>query len=174
MMREAVAHLRNEEYILIDAGAKTFLLGDIRIQSCYENAREKLGELIVHQEVLVPDVGWIQDYVTKMPDLAWDIIDFSEKPLSICLPGGRHVAEGLLENDGGLFVRVCKEKAIHKLIYNFGRGVFCLHLKASAKDVGVLTLDKKVLHLQASEIGFEPNPKRMSLGLEGEVKFWDA
>lgn len=49
-------------------------------------------------------------YVNDIPDVAYDLIEFSEKPLTIIFDGGRNLAPNLLAEDGSVGIRVTKEE----------------------------------------------------------------
>lgn len=49
-------------------------------------------------------------YVSDIPDVAYDLIEFSEKPLTIIFDGGRNLAPNLLAEDGSVGIRVTKEE----------------------------------------------------------------
>ena len=45
-------------------------------------------------------------YIDEVPSLAWDLIELSEKPLTIIYDGARNVAPNLMAEDGSLAIRV--------------------------------------------------------------------
>lgn len=71
--------------------------------------------------VLLPDAGLLDRYLVRVPDLAWDLIEFAEKPLTIVYPQGKNVPPNLLGADGSLAIRVVKEGFCHGLLQAFGR-----------------------------------------------------
>src|SRR4051794_16062271 len=46
--------------------------------------------------ILISDIGQLYDYVEKIPEIAWDMADFAENPLTIIYPKGKRVAQELL------------------------------------------------------------------------------
>jgi L-threonylcarbamoyladenylate synthase len=73
--------------------------------------------------VLISDINQLHDYVQKVPDIAWDIIEFAEKPLTVIYPRGKNVAPGVLATDGSIAVQLVRDEFCHKLIRKFGRGI---------------------------------------------------
>jgi L-threonylcarbamoyladenylate synthase len=73
--------------------------------------------------VLVDHVGKIQNYVGQMPDIAWDLIEMSDKPLTIIYPGARNLASGLLAEDGSVGIRVTREPFSAKLCETFRKPI---------------------------------------------------
>lgn len=49
-------------------------------------------------------------YVGNVPEVAYDLIEFSEKPLTIIYDNGRNLAPNLLAEDGSVGIRVTKEE----------------------------------------------------------------
>jgi L-threonylcarbamoyladenylate synthase len=73
--------------------------------------------------VLISDIGQLHDYVQKVPDIAWDIVEFAEKPLTVVYPKGKNVAPGVLASDGSIAVQLVRDEFCQKLIRKFGRGI---------------------------------------------------
>lgn len=58
---------------------------------------------------LVADLGALERTVEGIPEVAYDLIEFSERPLTIIYDKGTGVAPNLLANDGTLAVRITRE-----------------------------------------------------------------
>ena len=52
----------------------------------------------------------LQGYIEEIPDMAWDLIELSTRPLTIIYPGAKNVAPSLLAEDGSLGIRISQEK----------------------------------------------------------------
>ena len=59
--------------------------------------------------VLVDTSVKVDFYVQDVPEVAWDLIDVSEKPLTIIYSGARNLAPNLLAEDGSVGIRVTNE-----------------------------------------------------------------
>lgn len=59
--------------------------------------------------VLVDSVARIQNYVDEVPEMAWELIELSEKPLTIIYPDAKNLAENILADDKSIGIRVTKE-----------------------------------------------------------------
>lgn len=73
--------------------------------------------------VLVDNIGKIQTYTEHMPDIAWDLIEMSEKPLTVIYPKARNLAPELSAEDGSVGIRVTKENFSRKLCETFRKPV---------------------------------------------------
>ena len=51
----------------------------------------------------------LQGYVGEVPDLALDLIEMSEEPLTIIYDGAKNIAHNLIADDGSLGIRITKE-----------------------------------------------------------------
>lgn len=71
--------------------------------------------------VLVDKADNISRYVQTVPEVAWDLIELSDKPLTLVLPNGRGVAENLLPEDHSIGVRVTTNEFCSRLIHKLGR-----------------------------------------------------
>ena len=50
--------------------------------------------------------GRLPFYVETVPDMAWDLVELTTKPLTIIYPGARNVAPSLVAEDGSIGIRV--------------------------------------------------------------------
>lgn len=73
--------------------------------------------------VLVDCAGRIQNYITEMPDIAWDLIEVSNKPLTIVYPNAKNLAHNLLAEDKSVGIRVTNESFSHQLCARFRKPI---------------------------------------------------
>ena len=59
---------------------------------------------------LMDAVGRVDYYFDRVPEIAWDLWDVTDKPLTLILPHARNVAPELIAEDGTLGVRITKEE----------------------------------------------------------------
>ena len=69
--------------------------------------------------ILLNNIGLIYSYVELVPETAFDIIDLSEKPVTVIFPGAKNLAENLLAADGSIGIRITKEKFTNTLLQKF-------------------------------------------------------
>lgn len=70
--------------------------------------------------VLVADDAMLNRYVEDVPELAWDLMDCAEKPLTIIYPNPRNLAPELAAEDGSLGIRVVKDPFCQRLLHKLG------------------------------------------------------
>lgn len=59
--------------------------------------------------VLVDSMARVQSYVEQLPDVAWDLAELSEKPITIIYERAKNLATNLIAEDGSIGIRVSNE-----------------------------------------------------------------
>ena len=57
----------------------------------------------------------------KIPEVAWEILDLSEKPTTLILDGPKNVAKNIIADDNTLAIRIVKEPFCYKLMERMKR-----------------------------------------------------
>ncbi|MFP4447614.1 MAG: L-threonylcarbamoyladenylate synthase [Bacteroidales bacterium] len=73
--------------------------------------------------ILVDHAGRIERYVDDMPEVAWDLAEVSDKPLTIIYSNAINLPENLISRDGSIGIRVVKDAFCQKLISRFNRPI---------------------------------------------------
>lgn len=73
--------------------------------------------------ILLDNEGRIKQYVDTIPDIAWELIEASETPLTIIYPGAKNLAQNLIAEDGSIGIRIAKDDFCQKLISQFGKPI---------------------------------------------------
>ncbi len=66
--------------------------------------------------VLVDKVDNVARYFSKTPAVAWDLLELSDKPLTLILPNACGVAANIIPEEGTLAVRVPKHEFCQKVV----------------------------------------------------------
>ena len=93
-----------------------------------EDAVRRVYEIKQRQDskamlVLVDSSVKVDFYVQDVPEVAWDLIDLADKPLTIIYSGARNLAANLLAEDGSLGIRVTNEEFSKRLCQQFRKAV---------------------------------------------------
>lgn len=59
---------------------------------------------------LTDAIGRVDYYFDRVPDIAWDLWEVADKPLTLILPRARNVAPELVAEDGTMGMRITHEK----------------------------------------------------------------
>jgi len=73
--------------------------------------------------VLVDSPVKVDFYVDDVPNVAWDLIELAEKPLTIIYDGARNMASNLLAEDGSVGIRVTNEQFSKQLCQRFRKAI---------------------------------------------------
>ena len=73
--------------------------------------------------VLVNSVDMLSRYVSHPPDVAIQMAELSEKPLTIVYDKGRSLAEGVTAPDGSVGIRICRDPFCDELITSFRKPI---------------------------------------------------
>lgn len=73
--------------------------------------------------ILLDTDNKIQSYVSEVPDVAYDLIEFSEKPLTIIYSGAKNLAKNLINEDGSIGIRIPKHNFCEQLIQRFRKPI---------------------------------------------------
>ena len=73
--------------------------------------------------VLVDSAVKVDFYVQDVPEVAWDLIEVADKPLTIIYSGARNLAPNLLAEDGSVGIRVTSEEFSKRLCQQFRKAI---------------------------------------------------
>ncbi len=73
--------------------------------------------------VLVDSAVKVDFYVQDVPEVAWDLIELVDKPLTIIYSGARNLAPNLLAEDGSVGIRVTGEEFSKRLCQQFRKAI---------------------------------------------------
>ena len=73
--------------------------------------------------VLVDSPVKVDFYVQDVPEVAWDLIELADKPLTIIYSGARNLAPNLLAEDGSVGIRVTSEAFSKRLCQQFRKAI---------------------------------------------------
>ena len=148
-----------------------------------EKAVERIYEIKRREDkegmlVLLDSANRLLQYV-EVPDVAWEMIDVADKPLTIIYPGAKNLAASLLANDGSVGIRIVKDSFCIKLIQQFKRPVVSTSANISGKKSPQIfsEINKDIINSVDYVVKWRQddltkiNPSGIiKLGLSGEVK----
>ncbi len=73
--------------------------------------------------VLLDSENRLNTYVQEIPDIAWELIEVSDKSLTLIYPGARNLASNLLPPDDSIGIRITREIFSRDMIRKFGKAV---------------------------------------------------
>jgi len=73
--------------------------------------------------VLLDTENKLQSYVSEVPEIAYDLIEFAENPLTIIYSGAKNLAKNVIHEDGSIGIRVAKHPFCEQLIQRFRKPI---------------------------------------------------
>ncbi len=73
--------------------------------------------------ILMENPNLLNSYIAEVPEIAWDLIEVADSPLTIIYPGAKNLATNLLAADGSIGIRVTTEPFTQQLIQRFRKPV---------------------------------------------------
>ncbi len=102
--------------------------------------------------LLVSDVQMLNRYVDEVPQVAWDLIELSEKPITIIYPKARGIAKNAIAEDGSVAIRLTKDEFCTKLIRKFNKPI--VSTSANFSDTPAALNFSEINHHLVSEIDY--------------------
>ena len=104
-----------------------------------ESAVEKIYSIKKREKnksmlILVDNSAKVQNYVQEVPDIAWDLIEVADKPLTIIFESAKNLAPNLISSDGSIGIRVTSEDFSKKLCGRFGKPIVSTSANFTGKD----------------------------------------
>ncbi len=118
--------------------------------------------------LLIDQARQLSLYLTTVPDIAWDLVEFAENPLTVVYEGGKNLAPAFLTNRPLIAIRRALSPEVVRLIGGFGKGLLTIPLESK-------TLSDAIASAVTDRFGNPPVPVQlpriMQLGVNGEIKF---
>ncbi len=129
--------------------------------------------------MLVASIDDVGRYVRRVPEVAWQLFEVADSPLTLILPGGVGVSPGVIPEEGTIGIRVPRHDFCHALLRRLGRPLVSTSANISG-EATPLTFDAITPEISARvdmvvDRRFEGHPTRrpssiISVGPGGEIK----
>jgi L-threonylcarbamoyladenylate synthase len=98
--------------------------------------------------VLVDSEAKLQAYVDEIPDMAWDLIELTTKPLTIIYPDAKNLAANLIAEDKSIGIRVTNEEFSKTLCARFRKPIVSTSANVSGEPTpGIFhEISDKIIH----------------------------
>jgi L-threonylcarbamoyladenylate synthase len=85
--------------------------------------------------VLIDTSGKLASYLDEVPDLAWDLIEMTEKPLTIIYSQSRNLSPSLLDTDKSIGIRVTNEAFSRNLCTRFKKPIVAMPVNEAGNRI---------------------------------------
>jgi len=129
--------------------------------------------------ILADNLAMLERYVAKVPEMAYQLIDVSDKPLTIIYPQAVGLAPNVVAADGSIAIRVVKHPFCNELLRQFKKPIVSTSANISGENtptnfVAVSEAIKQGVDFivpQALEKGAaQQSSSIIKLGLNGEIE----
>ncbi len=129
--------------------------------------------------VLVDSPVKVDFYVDDVPQIAWDLIDLTTKPLTIIYSNGRNLAPNLMAPDGSIGIRVTQEEFSKQLCFRFRKAIVSTSANISGESSPALFNEISdeikeqvdyIVHYRQDDVSRSSPSSIIKLGAGGEVK----
>ena len=122
-VRKACEILKNGGIILYP----TDTIWGIGCDATNEAAVKRVYELKLREDskamlVLLDDVGKLASYV-EVPDVAYELLEVNDKPMTIIYPNAKNLAKNLIAQDRTIGIRITSEAFTKALLYRFRKPI---------------------------------------------------
>ncbi len=128
--------------------------------------------------VLLDTDNKLQSYVSEIPDVAYDLIEYSEKPLTIIYSGAKNLASNLVSADGSIGIRIPKHDFCEQLIQRFRKPIVSTSANISGEPTPVTfseisqdIMDGVDYVVDLEQMSSEPKQPSTIMKLEADGKF---
>lgn len=73
--------------------------------------------------ILVDGENMLERYVKQVPDIAYELLSVSDKPITIIYPEGKNLAAGVCNEDGSAGIRITGDEFCRELITRFRKPI---------------------------------------------------
>jgi L-threonylcarbamoyladenylate synthase len=73
--------------------------------------------------ILLDNDSKLQSYVNEIPDVAYDLIEYAEHPLTIVFSGAKNLAKNVISADGSIGIRIVKHDFVQQLLQRFRKPI---------------------------------------------------
>lgn len=128
---------------------------------------------------LIDSEAKLEAYVENVPEVAWQLIEVAERPLTIIYDGARNLAPNLLAEDGSVGIRITREEFSKNLCMRMRRPIVSTSANISGEpspqsfaDISseILSAVDYVCTSRREEKQNPPASNIIKLGVGGEVK----
>lgn len=129
--------------------------------------------------VLLDSEAKLNYYLEETPELAWDLIEMADKPLTIIYDKARNVAPELLAEDGSLAIRISNEKFSKELCMRFRKALVSTSANISGQPAPINFCDISdeikngvdyIVEYRQNEVSKNKASSIIKLALNGEIK----
>lgn len=180
MYHEAIQTLKSGGVLLYPSDTIWGLGCDVRNEQAIERILELKNRPVNKGLILlISKMEQLSEYVEQVPEIAWDLVEFAEDPLTVIYPKGKNVSPLLLGPEGSIAIRLVKDEFCKGLVYRYQRGIVSTSANLSGEPSplnfagiapSIVAGVAGILKNPAGEGAVKKASKIVQLGLHGDYK----
>ena len=128
--------------------------------------------------ILLDNPVKVQTYINDVPEIAWDLIDLAEKPLTIIFNEAKNLAPNLINKDGTIGIRITAEDFSRNLCMRFRKPIVSTSANIAGQeaplnfnqiDPQIIDLVDYVVEYRQDEFYKQTPSSIIKLGNSGEI-----
>lgn len=98
--------------------------------------------------ILMDSNSKLQGYVSEVPEIAYDLIEFAENPLTIIYSGAKNLAPNAIAQDGSIGIRIVRQEFCRQLIQRFRKPIISTsaNLSGEPSPVGFYDISPEIIN----------------------------
>jgi L-threonylcarbamoyladenylate synthase len=123
-IEKALTVLKNGGVILYPTDTVWGLGCDATNEAAVEKINVIKGRAADKSFIIVLDTdSKLQSYVKEIPEVAYDLIEYAEHPLTIIFSGAKNLAKNVINSDGTIGIRIVKHDFVQQLLQRFRKPI---------------------------------------------------
>jgi len=114
--------------------------------------------------VLFDSPNMLSRYIREIPEIAFDIIETSDSPITIILPGGVNLAAGVTASDGSLAFRITTDEICLQMIRKLRKPLVSTSANYSGKSTPLSFYEIENELLEKMDFSFADSPEYLLTG----------
>jgi L-threonylcarbamoyladenylate synthase len=129
--------------------------------------------------ILLDNENRLPYYIEMVPDIAWELIDANDQPMTIIYPGAKNLAKNLIAEDGSIGIRIVRDSFCEKLILRFKKPIVSTSANISGANPPSNFLEisdeiksavNYIVEYRQDEYSSHSASSIIKLGINGEIK----
>lgn len=119
--------------------------------------------------VLVSDADMLCRYVKQLPQIAIDLLEVNDKPMTIIYPEGVGLSPKVIADDGSVAIRIPRNEFCVEMIRRFGKPVVSTSANISGEETPSCFAEINAAILDGVEHIVEPSLEESSTGRSSQI-----
>ena len=129
---------------------------EVAVEKLYAIKQREKGKSML---ILLDNPVKLQSYVQEVPEIAWDLIDLTDKPLTIIFNGAKNLAPNLINSDRTIGVRITSEDFSRELCKRFRKPIVSTsaNITGKASPQNFNQIDPEIIELVDYVVEYRQN-----------------